>query len=405
VKNTPPTFWTGEKLLSLLLIILIAFLSFVYVNVKPVYSQSTYQSFNFTYPTGHATVYYKASMVNAPVILFLHGFASSNTWYSWTYQPFTDAGYILVMLEIPDGMFADLISNISQRVSVYIAAFNCISVLEMQSQIAGKADFDKIIAMGHSLGALSALITATADSRIRAVSAWSPPFDISGYPLPKPTTFSVPIQIIIGSEEKTMYSSAIQYYNTELQATNKNMTILQGGNHIQYLDQSMVNVEGIVDHLIPIVGSETANITVDQQHQETLSAVLSFLSSCFQSPSPTPVLTPTPTSSQSPIPTPAPTTTPTPTPTTTPAPTPIAVSTPIAKPTPLPTPTQTPTPTLTLTPTPTPKPAPTPTPMTKPETTNATANITPPETIYTIAAIVVAAITGTAVLVTKKQRK
>ena len=280
--------------------------------MKPVYSQGTYQSFNFTYLTGHATVYYKSSMVKAPVILFLHGFASSNTWYSWTYRPFTDAGYILVMLEIPDGMFADLIGNISQRVSVYIAAFNCISAIEMQSQLAGKADFDKIIAMGHSLGALSALVTATADNRIRAVSAWSPPFDLSGYPLPKPTTFSVPIQIILGSEEKTMYSSAIQYYNTELQAPNKNLTILQGGNHIQYLDQNMVNVEGIVDPLIPIVGSETANITVDQQHQETLSAVLSFLSSFFQSPSPTPFPTPTQTSTQPPTPTPTPTQAPTP---------------------------------------------------------------------------------------------
>ena len=182
--------------------------------MKPVYSQGTYQSFNFTYPTGHATVYYKSNMVKAPVFLFLHGFASSNTWYSWTYQPFTDAGYILVMLEIPDGLFADLIGNISQRVSVYIAAFNCISTLEMQSQLVGKVVSNKIIAMGYSLGALSALVTATADSRIKAVSALSPPFDLSGYPLPKPTIFSVPIQIIIGSEEKTMYTSAIQYYNT-----------------------------------------------------------------------------------------------------------------------------------------------------------------------------------------------
>jgi dienelactone hydrolase len=339
-------------------------------------------------------------MVKAPVILFLHGFASSNTWYSWTYQPFTNAGYILVMLEIPDGMFADLMGNLSQRVSVYIAAFNCISVLEMQSQLAGKANFNKIIAMGHSLGALSGLITATADSRIRAVSAWSPPFDLSGYPLPKPTTFSVPIQIIMGSEEKMMYDSASQYYSAELQAPNKNLTILQGGNHIQYLDQNMVNVEEIIDPLIPIVGNETANITVDQQHQETLSATLSFLSSCFQSPSPTPFPSPTPTSKQSPTPTPNQAPTPTPTPT------PPAVPIPIAKPTPLSTLTQTPTPPVTLTLTPTPKPAPTPTPMTKPETTNTTENITPPEIIYTIATIVsVAAITSTAVLVIKKQRK
>ena len=341
--TTPSMVGTGGKFLALLLIILMASLFLFYM--KPAFSQSTYQSFNFTYPAGHATVYYKSSMVNAPVILFLHGFASSNTWYSWTYHPFTDEGYILVMLEIPDGIFADLTSNISQRVSVYIAAFNCISTLETQSQLAGKADFNKIIAMGHSLGALSALVTATTDSRIKAVSAFSPPFDLSGYPLPKPTTFSVPIQIIIGSEEKAMYTSALRYYNTELQAPNKNLTILQGGNHIQYLDQNMVNVEGIVDSLIPIVGSETATITVDQQHQETLSAVLSFLSSVFQSPSPTPTPTPTP------IPTPTPT--PTSTPASTSTPTPIHTATLTPTPTPSPTPSlapTSPTPTATSTP-------------------------------------------------------
>jgi hypothetical protein len=357
--------------------------------------------------------------VKAPVILFLHGFASSNTWYSWTYQPFTEAGYILVMLEIPDGMFADLIGNISQRVSVYIAAFNCISILEMQSQLAGKADFNKIIAMGHSLGALSALITATSDTRIKAVSAWSPPFDLSGYPLPKPTTFSVPIQIIIGSEEKTMYTSAVQYYNTELQAPNKNLTILQGGNHIQYLDQNMVNIEGIVDNLIPIVGSETATITVNQQHQTTLSAVLYFLSSYFQSPSPTSVPTPTPTSTQSPTPTPTstPTQVPTPTPTstTTPTatppiptsstPTPTVIPNPMAKPTSIPTTTQTLTPPPTLIPTPTPKPTPTATPMSTPENANATTNIMPPETLYAIAAAAVATIASTAATIIKKQKK
>ena len=376
--------------------------SLLFVYLKPVFSESNDQSFNFTYPKGHATVYYKSNTEEAPVIIFLHGFASSNAWYSWTYQPFIDAGYILVMLEIPDGIFADLIGNISQRVSVYIATFTCISTLEMQTQLTGKADFNKIIAMGHSLGALSALVTATSDSRIKAVSAWSPPFDLSGYPLPKPNTFSVPIQIIIGSEEKTMYTSSIQYYNTDLQAPNKNLTILQGGNHIQYLDQNMVNIEGIVDNHIPIVGSEKATITVDQQHKETLAAVLSLLSSCFQSPSTQPPA-PTSTSTQAPTPPPTPTATSTATPT--PTPTLKAMPAPMAKPTPIPTLTQNSLPSPTLTPTPTQKPIPTTNPISTPETANATTNIMPPGTIYAAAIIAAVAIASTAATIIKKQRK
>ena len=78
-------------------------------------------------------------------------------------------------------------------------------------------------------------------------------------------------------------------------------------------------------------------------------------------------------------------------------------------PTPTPNPTTTPTPTNTATPTPTPTSSATPTPITSPtstpEQTNTENYAIPPEALYAIAVVAVAAIITAAALILKKQRK
>jgi len=334
---------------SLILVILIA--SFLFLSI-PLLAQtiSTFTfSFSNAYGSYSATTYYLQAMSNRPVILFLHSFASLNTWYTWMQQPVLEAGYILVMLEVPNPLFGDIIGNVTQnlqtREPVYAAAFSsCITSILTQNQLTGKIDSTKIYVAGHSLGALGAIQASTQDARIKAVSAWSPPFDLSGITLPKPMTLPCSIQIVIGSEEGAMYTSAINYYN-QVQAPSKNLTVIQGGNHMQYLDQSEVSLESLIQNIIPIpfVGNEPATITVNQQHQIAITSLLSFLQPTIQ---PTSAATPTSTPSASPSPSRVPTGKPTPTPTpSSTSSTPNTLPSPSPFPSPNPSPTANPTPT------------------------------------------------------------
>lgn len=257
-------------------------LTLVTVDAKAALNQYTF-TYKNQYGTYTATVYYTSTAKNAPVVLFLHGYASLATWYTWLQQPVTSAGYVLVMLEVPNALWGDLsssIQNIQARTPVYASAFSsCIDSMLTQSKLNGIINPAEIFASGHSLGGLGAMIAASQDSRIKAVSAWSPPIDLSGLSLPTPTKFTCPVQLIVGSQENAMYTSIVNYYNNELVAPQKDLFVVQGGTHLQYLDSNMVSIANYFVNLysLPYVSGETATISVAQQHQEVMNAFLSFL--------------------------------------------------------------------------------------------------------------------------------
>jgi len=294
------------------------------------------QKENFTYSTDFgvysASAYWTQGTTNAPVVIFLHGFASMKAWYSWLTEPFCDAGYVIVLIQIPNALISDLqeyITGGEGTHEVYSDAFSpCIDKLSTMTALNGIADLNRVYSMGHSAGGLGAMVAATNDDRIKAVVALSPPINVNNENLPKPVYIPCPIQIIVGSNEQELYEGNILYFNTELEASTKSLVTIEGGNHVQFMDSSIVSLIGILGDFMdmPYVGNQPANCTVEYQHTKTLEACIPFLNSVGTPPTPTPA--PTPTLTPTPTPAPTPTLTPTPTPAPTPTLTPTQATTP-----------------------------------------------------------------------------
>jgi hypothetical protein len=241
------------------------------------------------------------------------------------------------------------------------------------TELNGIVDLNRIYVMGHSAGGLGAMVASTQESRVKGVVALSPPINVDNENLPKPTNIPRPIMIIVGSEEQELYQGNLQYYNNELVSPSKNLVVIRGGNHIQFMDSSIVSMIGILDDFmeLPYVGNQPANCSVEYQHTKTTEACIPFLNSISATSTPTPNPTPTQT----------PTLTPTPTTTSPPGPTSI--------PTPTPSPSQSTSPSAS--PTPSPKPA-------------STAGGLPPEA-FIAAAIGITSITAVTIVASKRQRK
>jgi hypothetical protein len=54
--------------------------------------------------------------------------------------------------------------------------------------------------------------------------------------------------------------------------------VIEGGNHIQYMDASIVTMINLLSIFmeIPYIGNEPADITVDEQHLQSSQAYLRF---------------------------------------------------------------------------------------------------------------------------------
>jgi predicted dienelactone hydrolase len=273
----------------------IAFLLIFSVSsvLAPATARSNQISFNFSFAnkwgTYQATGYYVAGTKNAPVVLFLHGLDANKNWYKWMIDPYLKAGYVLVMFNIPSkwamqGLLSSF--NISNKPSnqpelgPYVDGFSaCIDSL---SNLNGVIDLNLIAATGHSAGGLGAMAAAAQDSRIKAVVALSPPVQVSGLLHSLPTEFKIPIQLQVGSNEGELYNGVKNYYS-QLQASVKQLVVIQGGNHIQFMDADIVLLINLLGKSIqiPYVGNQPSGISTQRQHEISSQAFLSFLNEYF----------------------------------------------------------------------------------------------------------------------------
>jgi PKD repeat protein/dienelactone hydrolase len=250
------------------------FSSFVFVA-----SQSeVVVDFSFTneWGTYEGSAYYMEGTVNAPIIIFLHGLGSSKEYHTWMVDAFLEAGYVFVMFNVPGGL-TDILSG-EPNINLYTDSFSpCIDALMGVQELNGVADFNLIGAIGHSAGGLGALVSATQDPRIKIVVALSPPLNIAPF-LPKPTSFSIPIQLQVGTYEDEIYAGITEYYEQELVAPIMELLVIEGGNHIQYMDASMVALINLLSGFIeiPYIGNEPADITVEEQHIQSSQAYMHF---------------------------------------------------------------------------------------------------------------------------------
>jgi dienelactone hydrolase len=269
----------------------------VFSVVAPAWGRSNQRSLNFSFAnkwgTYQATAYYVEGTKNAPVVLFLHGLNANKNWYKWMIDPYVRAGYVLVMFNIPSkwarqGFLSSLnirskqtgqglLSN-QPEFGPYMDGFStCIDSLSKLKKLSGVINLNLIAATGHSAGGLGAMVAGTKDSRIKAVVALAPPIHASE--LPHPTKFRVPIQLQVGSNEGELYDGVVEYYNQELNAPVKNLVVIQGGNHIQFMDRDIV---ALINWLgksieIPYVGNQPSGVSTQKQHEISYKAFLSFL--------------------------------------------------------------------------------------------------------------------------------
>jgi dienelactone hydrolase len=266
--------------LILLLLVSLLISSLVYSSVLAfVASQSeVIVDFSFTnkWGTYDGSAYYKEETVDAPIILFLHGLGSSKDYHMWMVDAFLEAGYVFVMFTVPGG-FTDIFSG-EPNINRYTDSFSpCIDTLLEIPELTSVADFDILGAMGHSAGGLGALVSATQDPRIKIVVALSPPLNVDPI-LPKPMQFDIPIQLQVGTYEDEIYAGITQYNKAELVAPISELLVIEGGNHIQYMDASIVALINLLSNFIeiPYIGNEPADITVEEQHLQSSQAYLLF---------------------------------------------------------------------------------------------------------------------------------
>jgi len=273
--------------------------------VAPATGKSSQISFNFSFAnkwgTYRATAYYIEGTKNAPVVLFLHGLDANKNFYKWMIDPYVRAGYVLVMFNIPgkramQGFLSslgipslpgghDMQGSVSTQSEFgpFVDGFSaCIDSLSNLQKLRGIVDLDLIAATGHSAGGLGAMVAGAQDSRIKAIVALSPPLQASE--LPHPTRFKIPIQFQVGSNEGELYNAVVKYFNQEVSAPIKQLVVIQGGNHIEFMDARFVALIGLLaknGYEIPYVGNQPSGISTQKQHDVSSKAFLSFVNDNF----------------------------------------------------------------------------------------------------------------------------
>jgi predicted dienelactone hydrolase len=250
--------------------------------------------FSFSNKWGNydASVSYSRDLANAPTVVFLHGLAARNEYYTWLTRTMVENGYVFAAFNVPKG-FSGIGWGTGQKLfKVYKDGFTpCIKELSTIRGLDGVMDSGAVGAMGHSLGGLTALLATADDSCIKAVVAMSPPVHLRGG-RSGPTNLDVPVQLQVATHEGPIFEGVQRYYS-ELVAPEKELIVIEGGNHILYMDEldrtfsfagrivwSLLKAGGRLVKL-PF-GSTRADITLEEQHSRSSRAFLRFFSNTLR---------------------------------------------------------------------------------------------------------------------------
>jgi len=117
-------------------------------------------------------------------------------------------------------------------------------------------DMSRLGVMGHSMGAMAALITASKDLNIKAIVSLAAPYLKDKHfddeyadellseidwdsVLSASRNITIPVQFQVGTRDALASDSAIIYYEASNSAS-KEFVSIEGGNHVQYLDEEYV---------------------------------------------------------------------------------------------------------------------------------------------------------------------
>jgi predicted dienelactone hydrolase len=242
-------------------------------------------TFSNQWSSYNAHLSYKEGTKHAPLVIFLHGFAAKKEYYKWIGDLLVQKGYVFAAFNAPVNFFKIISGTNTPPYKISMAGFSsCIDYLTKMKELKEIFNFENIGAMGHSLGGLTALLAAEEDARIKAVVALSPPVN-THISLPTPKKLKVPVQLQIGTYEGQLYINTRKYYQ-QLKAPEKELIIIEGGNHILYMDPigeelplagkiiwSLINTVG-KNIKLPYIGSFRSDISLNQQHHISSQAFI-----------------------------------------------------------------------------------------------------------------------------------
>jgi predicted dienelactone hydrolase len=230
--------------------------------------------------TYNATIYYLEELDNRPVVIFAHGFAAWKELYTWVADSLVKQGYVTLLFTVPN--------MLRIRPHQWSDGFkNAIDYILGEKTLSRRVDFEKIGAMGHSMGGLGALIAASEDPRIKCVEGLAPgvlPIFLKRHK--EALSVLLPVQVQIGSEDKIIYPEYVKAFYDHLVSEKKSYIQIPGGNHIQFTDKRNITVIG--DSLGALAGSERhltdgpPKISFEEQQSISRNNFSAWFDDCFR---------------------------------------------------------------------------------------------------------------------------
>jgi dienelactone hydrolase len=236
--------------------------------------------FSFTNKWGtHATTFYYHATTKkpTPLILVAHGLGASKDYHRWMINFLTHQHYVVLAYTLHGNTIQQLFNIFKGAISSGKASFDAFadaipdSLLELSRyyKYAHLIDFKRIGVIGHSSGAAGLLLaSAQTHSKIQCGIALAPP----AYPQTAlPSKVNLPIQVQIGTLDRLCSFSAVKDYFEQLEAPVKELIVINGGNHVQYMDREMAEVP------VRLGIDNPPTIDTDSQHQQSKAGFLRWL--------------------------------------------------------------------------------------------------------------------------------
>lgn len=272
------------------------------------------------------TIYYPSyrRRTQLPAVIFAHGLLSCRSWNRWIGEQLASKGYIVLMFTVPDRTSSDIfqwVKGIEGGIS-YLFREN----YRFRSPLFWRVNAQKIVVMGHSMGAMASIIAAAEDPRAKGAVALAPVY-LEGVQTESEVVDNIiqnikwdavisaagqlkkPILTQVGTCDKLAWDNARVYYD-EIPAEEKDFVVINGGTHGGFLDdvrlqytilpllglwrdldievkqQLLTNLSeliggdtsgGTLASLLVSIGIDDPGIPVEEQHQISMESILHWL--------------------------------------------------------------------------------------------------------------------------------
>lgn len=205
-----------------------------------------------------------------PAVIFAHGFCSCSSWHTWIGNYLASMGYVTLVFTVPNRLSTDIqdwVDGIEEGIR-YLEQLNNESDL-----LGGLVNMSRLGVMGHSMGAMAALIAASKNLNIKAVVSLAAPYmkekqydeeyaekirseiDWDSV-LSASGNLTKPVQFQVGTLDAFAADNAVKYFEAA-NSSFKEFVTIEGGNHVQFLDDKVVlsisTLSGLISFIIPLL--------------------------------------------------------------------------------------------------------------------------------------------------------